>query len=99
MSKTCYKNQQSTHINYTFTESNKFACIAIFLYHRTSTFGRMIPADSGALLIIGSFKKRVPDPDFKVKELLTFFLIKYKLFTYELIEKNAKPNLYVYTHE
>ncbi|KAG4072533.1 hypothetical protein HA402_004622 [Bradysia odoriphaga] len=33
---------------------------------QTSTFGRMIPADSGALLIIGSFKKRFPDPDFKL---------------------------------
>lgn len=26
----------------------------------------MVPAGAGDLLIVGSFKKRVPDPDFKV---------------------------------
>lgn len=37
-----------------------------YIFSRTSTYGRMVAVDSGALLIIGSFKKRVPDPDFKV---------------------------------
>lgn len=33
---------------------------------RQSTQGRMIVVGDGALLIVGTFKRRVPDPDFKV---------------------------------
>lgn len=29
----------------------------------------MVPAGAGALLIVGTFKKRVPDPDFKVMSI------------------------------
>lgn len=38
---------------------------------RTTTYGRMVAAGSGALLIVGSFKKRFPDPDFKVRRTPT----------------------------
>lgn len=52
----------------------------IFIFHfflftfRTSTHARMVPAGAGALLIVGSFKKRLPDPDFKVSCLRCVFV-------------------------
>ncbi|XP_063706380.1 uncharacterized protein LOC134835432 [Culicoides brevitarsis] len=33
---------------------------------KISTHAKMVSAGAGALLIVGSFKKRVPDPDFKL---------------------------------
>lgn len=44
----------------------KFNLYFFLLFFRISTHARMVPAGAGALLIVGSFKKRVPDPDFKV---------------------------------
>lgn len=51
--------------------------ITRFFFNRTSTYGRMVAAASGTLLIIGSFKKRTPDPDFKVCKNIAFNALKF----------------------